>query len=183
MEYDNNWPRARAYTRGAATLGQICDEIQRQPSGAAGVVVFRLMRDIKARPYRYRGLALFGVAVELPWLPISPELINDKGGALRLTWPQFAGLLPAAIAGAPAGLSCAVVFECAGVGLPRLSARDAKRAAALSALVATWPSDVQSLRAEWEPRRITARRSRYLAAADALLSALEFETVRAVSAV
>ena len=182
MEYDNNVPRARAYTRGAATVAQVCDEIQRQPSNTAGVVVFRLLRDIKSSPYRYRGLAVFGVLVELPWLPIAPDLIDENGLPLRATWPQVTAFVPALLAGAPQGLSCAVVFDSAAVGLPRLPVRDAKRAAELARLRGTWPACIEELRTAWALRRPTARRAKYLAAADALVDALAFETARFGSA-
>ena len=43
---------------------------------------------------------------------------------------------------------------------------------------AAWPSQIEAIRAEWLPRRKTARRAGYLAAADALASALEFDLAR-----
>ena len=61
------------------------------------------------------------------------------------------------------------------------ASRTAKRMAALATTKAAWPTRIEELLAEWLPRRKTARRAGYLAAADALQGAIEFDQARGIA--
>lgn len=108
----------------------------------------------------------------MSWFDAEIVMIDGAGRPWLPTWAQFAAALPELLA---PGVSVRVELEEAGaVAWAPSPQRDAKRRALMDAVKAAWPSQIEALRAEWLPRRKTARRAGYLAAADALESALQF---------
>ena len=167
-------PQTMIYT---ATAAQIWHEIQRRQASTGDHVIFQLQKDPES-PYRYRGVAVFRVSVALSWLPdIQAQLVTESGRPWLPNWLQFSAALPELAAAVP-GVACSVAIDAQAVAWARSPARDAKRMGQLSAARAEWPGRIEELRAEWLPRRKTARRAGYLAAADALASALEFDLAR-----
>ena len=161
-----------------ATTAQIWHEMQRQRTGTGCTVVFRLQKDPDASPYRYRGVAVFGVSVALSWMSLAVAVIEDDGRPWRPTWQQFASALPELASASPYVSINVVIEEADAVAWAPSASRDAKRTTSMSAARATWPSQIEAIRAEWLPRRKTDRRTGYLAAADALAMALEFDQAR-----
>ena len=167
-------PQTMIYT---ATAAQIWHEMQRQRASTGGAVVFRLQKDPSSTPYRYRGVPNFRVLVSMDWLDAEIAIVDSYGRHWLPNWMQFSATLPA-VAGAGAGLVVSVVLDADAVAWAPSPQRDAKRASSMSEARAAWPSQIEAIRAEWLPRRKTARRAGYLAAADALASALEFDLAR-----
>lgn len=163
-----------------ATAAQIWHEMQRQRVGGGGSVVFRLVRDAENSPYRYRGVPVFSVTAALSWLDADVTMIDPAGRPWLPTFAQFAASLPE-IAGAGAGVVVSVVLDAPAVAWAPSASRDAKRVALMDAAKATWPSTIAAIRTEWLPRRKTARRTGYLAAADALQGALDFDQARGIA--
>jgi hypothetical protein len=157
-----------------ATTAQIWHEIQRQPKTAPAEVVFRLQKD-PSSTYRYRGVPNFRVTVDMDWLDAEIAIVDDYGRPWLPNWMQFSATLPELLA---PGVSVGVQVDAEAVAWAPSASRTAKRMAALATTKAAWPGRIEELRAEWLPRRKTARRAGYLAAADALASALEFDQVR-----
>ena len=151
--------------------------MQRQRVGGGGSVVFRLVRDTENSPYRYRGVSVFSVTVALSWLDADVSIVDGAGRLWMPTWAQFAASLPE-IAGAGAGVVVSVVLDAPAVAWAPSAARDAKRVQAHTTARAAWPGQIEAIRAEWLPRRKTDRRTGYLAAADALQRAIEFDQAR-----
>lgn len=160
-----------------ATTAQIWHEMQRQRASSGGSVVFKLQKDPSSTPYRYRGVPNFRVTASMSWLDAEIAIVDSYGRPWLPTWMQFSAALPA-LAGAGAGLVVNVVLEAEAVAWARNATRDAKRIQAHTTARAAWPSTIAAIRTEWEPRRRTARRTGYLAAADALASALDFDQAR-----
>lgn len=138
----------------------------------AGEVIFTLTRD-KSSTYRYRGVPVFGVVVRMSWRGEFLHLIDDRGNPWLPTFVQFSTALPEIASPSP-NIRLQVVVQADAVAWAPSPQRDAKRVAALLANVQAWPDVVDAIRSEWLPRRSTARRTRYLDAADALESALRF---------
>lgn len=158
-----------------ATAAQIWHEIQRQRASTGGAVVFRLQKDPSSTPYRYRGVPNFRVTVGMDWLAAEIVIVDDSGRPWLPNWMQFSAALPELLA---PGVSVGVQVEAEAVAWARNATRDAKRIQAHTTARAAWPSTIAAIRTEWEPRRRTARRTGYLAAADALAGALEFDQAR-----
>ena len=158
-----------------ATTGQIWHEMQRQRASTGGAVVFRLQKDPSSTPYRYRGVPVFRVAVGMDWLGAEIAIVDDYGRPWLPNWMQFAAALPELLA---PGVSVGVQVDADAVAWAPSASRTTKRVVALTTTKAAWPGRIEELRAEWLPRRKTARRAGYLAAADALASALEFDLAR-----
>ena len=106
-------------------------------------------------------------------------IIDDDGKPWLVTWERCTAALPGLVAPGP---SVSVQVDSGAVGWARNAARDAKRKAALIADRAAWPSQIAALRSEWLPRRKTERRAGYLAAADALATAIDFDFARGEAA-
>lgn len=138
----------------------------------AGDVTFTLTKD-KSSPYRARGVPVFGVVVTMSWRGDFLHVIDDCGNPWLPTFAQFSTALPT-IASASPGMMLRIVVQADSVALAPSAARDAKRTSALLANVQAWPDDIDAIRSEWMRRRQTARRTKYLNAADALESALLF---------
>lgn len=160
-----------------ATAAQIWHEMQRQRVGGGGSVVFRLQKDPSSTPYRYRGVPNFSVTASMSWFDGEIAIVDAQGRPWLPNWMQFSAALPA-LAGAGAGVVVSVVLDAPAVAWAPSAARDAKRVQAHTTARAAWPGQIEALRAEWLPRRKTDRRTGYLAAADALASALEFDQAR-----
>lgn len=165
-----------------ATAAQIWHEMQRQRVGGGGSVVFRLVRDPSSTPYRYRGVPNFSVTASMSWFDGEIAIVDSYGRPWLPNWMQFSAALPA-LAGASPGVSINVVIEeAAAVAWAPSASRDAKRTAAHTSARAAWPGQIEAIRAEWLPRRRTDRRTGYLAAADALQGALDFDQARGAAA-
>ena len=165
-------PRTHFYSHimaKAATTAQIWHEMKRR---GAGDVTFTLTKD-KSSPYRARGVPVFTLCVTMSWRGDRVTVIDDAGNPLLLTWAQFSAALPE-IASASASVMLKIVVQADAVAWAQSDSRDAKRTSALLANVQAWPDDIDAIRSEWMRRNPTARRTRYLAAADALESALRF---------
>ena len=167
-------PQTMTYT---ATKAQIWHEMQRTREREGGHVMFWLKKDPENSPYRYRGVSRFSVSFTCSWMDTNTAIVDDYGRPWLPTWGQFSAALPE-LAGARAGLAVSVVLDADAVAWAPSPQRDAKRASSMSEARAAWPSQIEAIRAEWLPRRKTARRAGYLAAADALASALEFDLAR-----
>lgn len=160
----------------SATTAQIWHEIQRQPANTPAEVVFRLQKDPSSTPYRYRGVPVFRVLASMSWFDAEIAIVDDYGRPWLPNWMQFAAALPELLA---PGVSVRVELEEAGaVAWAPSASRTTKRVAALATTKATWPSTIAAIRAEWLPRRKTDRRAGYLAAADALQGAIDFDQAR-----
>ena len=160
-----------------ATRAQIWHEMQRQPAGRSGHAIFRLKIDSSGTVYRYRGVHVFSVSVALSWLDDAIGLVGADGRPWLPTWGQFSASMPETL-GAGTGLVVSVVLDAPAVAWAPSPVRDAKRVASMSETRATWPGQIDAIRTEWEPRRKTVRRAGYLAAADALQGALDFDRLR-----
>jgi hypothetical protein len=160
-----------------ATSTQIWHEMQRQRASPGGEVVFRLVRDPSSTPYRYRGVPNFSVTASMSWFDGEIAIVDSYGRPWLPNWMQFSAALPA-LAGAGAGVVVSVVLDAPAVAWAPSASRDAKRVASMSEARAAWPGQIAALRAEWLSRRKTDRRTGYLAAADALASALDFDQAR-----
>lgn len=152
-----------------ATTEQIWHEMKSQN---AGEVIFTLTKDPKS-PYRARGVPVFRVVVTMSGRGEFLHVIDDRGNPWLPTFVQFSAALPEIASPSP-NITLKIVVQADGVAWAPSPQRDAKRVAALLANVQDWPDVVDALRSEWLPRRNTARRTKYLAAADALESALRF---------
>jgi hypothetical protein len=152
-----------------ATTEQIWHEMMRR---GAGDVTFTLTKD-KSSPYRARGVPVFAVCVTMSWRGELLHLIDDRGNPWLPTFAQFSAALPE-IASASASIVLKIVVQADAVAWAQSDSRDVKRSAALLANVQAWPSDIDAIRSEWMRRNPTARRTKYLDAADALESALSF---------
>lgn len=152
-----------------ATTEQIWHEMRQR---GAGDVTFTLTKD-KSSPYRARGVPVFAVCVTMSWRGELLHLIDDRGNPWLPTFAQFSAALPE-IASASASVMLKIVVQADAVAWAQSDSRDVKRSAALLANVQAWPSDIDAIRSEWMRRNPTARRTRYLDAADALESALLF---------
>lgn len=162
-----------------ATRAQIWHEMQRQPVGRSGHAMFRLKTDPSGTVYRYRGVHVFSVSVALSWFDdaIAIAIVGADGRPWLPTWGQFSASMPETL-GAGTGLVVSVVLDAPAVAWAPSPVRDAKRVASMSETRATWPGQIDAIRTEWEPRRKTVRRAGYLAAADALQGALDFDRLR-----
>lgn len=160
-----------------ATKAQIWHEMQRTREREGGHLMFWLKKDPAASPYRYRGVSVFAVSVTCSWMDTNTAIVDESGRPWLPTWGQFSAALPE-LAGARAGLAVSVVLDADAVAWAPSASRDAKRVALMDAAKAAWPSQIEAIRAEWLPRRKTARRAGYLAAADALQGALDFDQAR-----
>ena len=158
-----------------ATMGQIWQEMQRQRASTGGAVVFRLEKDPSSTPYRYRGVPNFRVLVSMDWLDVEIAIVDDSGRPWLPNWMRFAAALPELLA---PGVSVGVQVDAEAVAWAPNASRTTKRMSQLRAAAAEWPGRIEELRAEWLPRRKTARRVGYLAAADALQGAIEFDQAR-----
>ena len=169
---------AMTYT---ATKAQIWHEMQRTREREGGHLMFWLKKDPAKSPYRYRGVSVFTVSVTCSWIGANIVVVDDDGRPWLPTWGQFSAALPE-LAGAGAGLAISVVMDAADVAWAPSASRTAKRMAALATTKAAWPGRIEELRTEWLPRRKTDRRTGYLAAADALQGALDFDQARGAAA-
>ena len=160
-----------------ATRAQIWHEMQRQPVGRSGHAMFRLKTDPSGTVYRYRGVHVFSVSVALSWFDDAIALVGSDGRPWLPTWGQFSASMPEVLS-AGAGLVVSVVLDAPAVAWAPSPVRDAARIDRHVAARQVWPSQIDAIRTEWEPRRKTARRTGYLAAADALQSALDFDRLR-----
>lgn len=158
-----------------ATRAQIWHEIHRRGAASHRKVVFLLKKDPSSTPYRYRGVPNFRVLVSMDWLAAEVVVIDGAGRPWLPNWMQFSAALPELLA---PGVSVGVQVDAGAVAWAPNASRTTKRMSQLSAARAEWPVCIEELRAEWLPRRKTARRAGYLAAADALASALEFDQAR-----
>ena len=168
-------PQTMIYT---ATAAQIWHEIQRRQASTGGAVVFRLQKDPSSTPYRYRGVPNFRVTVGMDWLDAEIAVVDSYGKPWLPNWMQFSAALPELLA---PGVSVGVQVDAEAVAWAPSASRTAKRMAALATTKAAWPTRIEELRAEWLPRRKTARRAGYLAAADALQGAIEFDQARGIA--
>lgn len=161
-----------------ATAAQIWHEMQRQRASSGGSVVFKLQKDPSSTPYRYRGVPNFRVTVGMDWLGAEIAIVDSYGKPWSPNWMQFSAALPELLA---PGVSVGVQVDAEAVAWAPSASRTAKRMAALATTKAAWPTRIEELRAEWLPRRKTARRAGYLAAADALQGAIEFDQARGIA--
>ena len=153
-----------------ATTEQIWHEMKRR---GACEVTFRLTKDPKS-PYRARGVPVFGVVVTMSWRGDFLHVIGDRGNPWLPSFAEFSAALPE-IASASPGLVQKIVVQADAVAWAQSDTSDAKRTSALLlANVQDWPDVIDAIRDEWLRRNPSARRTRYLAAADALESALRF---------
>lgn len=160
----------------SATSTQIWHEMQRQRASEGGDVVFRLVRDPSSTPYRYRGVPNFSVTASMSWFDGEIAIVDSYGRPWLPNWMQFSAALPELLA---PGVSVRVEIDEAGaVAWAPSASRTTKRTMSLATNKTTWPSTIAAIRAEWLPRRKTDRRTGYLAAADALASAIEFDQAR-----
>lgn len=159
----------------SATTAQIWHEIQRQPATTTATVVFRLQKDPSSTPYRYRGVPNFSVTASMSWFVGEIAIVDDYGRPWLPNWMQFAAALPELLA---PGVSVGVQVDADAVAWAPSASRTTKRVVALTTTKAAWPGRIEELRAEWLPRRKTDRRTGYLAAADALQGAIEFDQAR-----
>lgn len=157
------------------TLPQLAHEIWR--CGSGGAVVASLERDLSS-PYRYRGATKYRLKFGLSWLyDCTLTLIDARGRVRALAYPDAVRVVGAAVSGA-VSLTISVP-DASGVSPINTPAREAL-------LVARWAATAQSvnagaagqLREEWLGRPPSARRSSYLAAADAIDGALSFDYLR-----
>jgi hypothetical protein len=158
-----------------ATTAQIWHEMQRQRASTGGAVVFRLQKDPSSTPYRYRGVPVFRVLASMSWFDAEIAIVDDYGRPWLPNWMQFAAALPELLA---PGVSVGVQVDADAVAWAPSASRTTKRVAALATTKATWPSTIAAIHTEWLPRRRTDRRTGYLAAADALQGALDFDQAR-----
>lgn len=164
-----------------ATTAQIWHEMQRQRVGGGGSVVFRLKKDPSSTPYRYRGVPNFSVTASMSWVDGEIAIVDAQGRPWLPNWMQFSAALPA-LAGAGAGVVVSVVLDAPAVAWAPSASRDTKRVALMSEARAAWPGQIEAIRAGWLPRHKTDRRTGYLAAADALQGALDFDQARGAAA-
>lgn len=157
------------------TAAQLAHEIFR--SGAGGTVAATLALD-SSSPYRARGLPKYRITVELSWLYDCQLLVIDTKGRVRaLNWVDAGALLGGCVSGS-VSLSIALP-EAGGLAPPHTPAREAlliARWVAGTALVNSAASEV--IRGEWLGRPPSARRSGYLADADAIDGAVNFDYLR-----
>ena len=152
------------------TAEQIWHEMKQR---GAGDVTFTLTKDPKS-PYRARGVPIFSVTTTLSWYGEFLHLIDNSGNPWLPTWTEFSAALPE-IASASPGVVLKIVVQADAVAWAQSDTRDAKRTSALLlANVQDWPDVIDAIRDEWLRRNPSARRTRYLAAADGLESALRF---------
>ena len=149
-----------------ATTEQIWHEMKRR---GAGDVTFTLTKDPKS-PYRARGVPVFRVVVTMSWRGEFLHVIDDRGNPWLPTFDQFSAALPA-LASASENVMLKIVVQADAVAWAQSDSRDAKRTSALMANVQAWPDTIDAIRSEWMRRNPSARRTKYLDAADALESA------------
>lgn len=157
------------------TAAQLAHEVYR--AGAGGSVTATLTRDLGS-PYRARGLAKYRISVELSWLYDCQSLLIDVRGRVRaLNWVDAAALIGGCVSGA-VGLSI-LMPDASSIAPTNTPAREALLVARWVASSETANSEAASaIRGEWVGRPASARKSRYLAAAEAIDGAAAFDTLR-----